>query len=443
MLEVRSLWESKPDGMDPQPLEIAGDSAPNQPVSQSDDTAIRVIFFTDMKGSTALKEDMAVRWDEEAFQRLRQEHDKLLIEIITRDQAGEVVKATGDGFLAVFNRPSTAVERALEIQERLRGHPHVRVRIGIDMGEVRVEAAGGVTRDVFGRHVDWAARAMSLADGGHICVTRPIYTDAFSWITKSRIAWKEHGVYRVKPGDPPLDIFEPYNANLVAPMEQLAAERVASAASADGEAARAAKVHPLRIIRSWEQVARDGRDFAEKGAGMMYWFKVPLGGLSYPEGFRNWLQPALANPRITKIRFVLESTVPAIRRIWYEIVIPLIEAWAAQENRTLTLEQPDDHSGRLVEAGSPPRSVSWVFVDLSMEFTPCFKLLCPDPDTDVASQSEAQIFLSTSSRTVRWKDGTLHTVRIPDAILRVKASEEDSLVYALNTVANQWDMLFS
>ena len=443
MLEVRSRSGSKPDGMDPQPLEIAGDFAPNQPVSQSDDTAIRVIFFTDMKGSTALKEDMAVRWDEEAFQRLRQEHDKLLIEIITRDQAGEVVKATGDGFLAVFNRPSTAVERALEIQERLRGHPHVRVRIGIDMGEVRVEAAGGVTRDVFGRHVDWAARAMSLADGGHICVTRPIYTDAFSWITKSRIAWKEHGVYRVKPGDPPLDIFEPYNANLVAPMEQLAAERVASAASADGEAARAAKVHPLRIIRSWEQVARDGRDFAEKGAGMMYWFKVPLGGLSYPEGFRNWLQPALANPRITKIRFVLESTVPAIRRIWYEIVIPLIEAWAAQENRTLTLEQPDDHSGRLVEAGSPPRSVSWVFVDLSMEFTPCFKLLCPDPDTDVASQSEAQIFLSTSSRTVRWKDGTLHPVRIPDAILRVKASEEDSLVYALNTVANQWDMLFA
>ena len=50
------------------------------------------------------------------------------------------------------------------------------------MGEVRLEATGGVPRDVFGRHVDWAARAMSMADGGHICVTRPIYADAFSWI---------------------------------------------------------------------------------------------------------------------------------------------------------------------------------------------------------------------------------------------------------------------
>ena len=36
----------------------------------------------------------------------------------------------------------------------------------------------------------------------------------------------------------------------------------------------------------------------------------------------------------------------------------------------------------------------------------------------------------------------LHAVRIPDAILRVKATEDDSLLYALNTVANQWDSLF-
>lgn len=414
------------------------------PPAQPEDTVVRVIFFTDMKGSTALKEDLAERWDEHSFQRLRQEHDALLIECITRDQAGQIIKATGDGFLALFTKPSTAVERAMEIQEKLRGHPQVRVRIGIDMGEVRLEATGGVARDVFGRHVDWAARAMSMADGGHICVTRPIYADAFSWITKSRIAWKEHGFHRVKAGDPPLEIFEPYNANLTAPMDRLAGEKVASPLGAgDGPREYVEKVHPLRIVRSWEQVARDGRDFAEKGAGMMYWFKVPLGGLSYPEGFRNFLQPALANPRITKIRFVLEATVPAIRRTWQEMVVPQVQAWAAQEQRAFALEQPDEFSGRLIEPGPPVKSLAWVFIDLSTEFTPCFKLLCPDPDTDVASESEAQIFLSTSTRTVRWKDGTLHPVRIPDAILRVRASEEDSLIYALNTVANQWDMLFS
>src|SRR3972149_5973121 len=166
MLEVRSPWESKRDAMDPQSSEVAGDSAPSQPASQTEDTAIRVIFFTDMKGSTALKQDMAEKWDEGTFQRVRQEPDSLPIEIITRDHAGQIVKSTGDGFLAIFNKPSTAVERAMEIQEKLRGHAHLRVRIGIDTGEVRVESVGGATRDVFGRHVDWAARAMAMADGG-------------------------------------------------------------------------------------------------------------------------------------------------------------------------------------------------------------------------------------------------------------------------------------
>jgi len=406
-------------------------------------TAVRVIFFSDMKGSTALKQDMAEKWDEDAFQRLRRQHDTLLAEVITREGAGEIIKSTGDGFLAIFQRPSTAVERAMEIQERLRGHPQISVRIGMDMGEVCVEVSGGATKDVFGRHVDWAARAMALADGGHICVTRPIYTDAFSWITKSRVAWKEHGFYRVKPGEPPLEIFEPFNANIAQPMDRLAGEAVTQPAAPRAEAARdAGKSAQLRIIRSWEQVARDGREFAEKGAGTMYWFKVPLGGLSYPEGFRNFLQPALVNPKIPKIRFVLDSSVPPIRRIWHETVIPLMQAWAAQEKRDFRLEHHDDDSGRFIEEGSSPKTLAWVLVDLSLEFTPCFKMLIPDLDTDHASESEAQIFLSTASRTMRFKDGTMHAVRIPDAILRVKATEDDSLLHALNTVANQWDSLF-
>jgi class 3 adenylate cyclase len=408
-----------------------------------ENTAVRVVLFSDMKGSTSLKQDMAAKWDEGTFQRLRRQHDVLLTEIITRDRAGEVVKSTGDGFLAVFERPSVAVERALEIQERLRGHSEIQVRIGLDMGEVCVEAASGRVADVFGRHVDWAARAMALADGGHICVTRPVYTDAFSWITKSRVAWKEHGFHRVKPDDAPLEIFEPYNANIASPMERLAGEKIGAVPAAPAGVEKERGRSPqIRIVRSWEQVARDGREFAENGAGMMYWFKVPLGGLSYPEGFRNFLQPALMNPRIPKIRFVLDKTSLAIRRIWHETVLPLAQAWAAHEHRGFQLEQHDEDSGRFIETGPPPKTLAWVFVDLSMEFTPCFKLFCPDPDSDHASESEAQVFLSTASRALRFRDGTLHTVRIPDAILRVKASEEDSLLHALNSVANQWDSLF-
>ena len=432
---------------------MLGNTAPatgkTEPTAHRDETAVVVVFFDDMKGSTALKARIAETSDEQAFQKLRKEHDALLTAIITRDHAGEVIKSTGDGLLAIFYKPSTAVERAIEIQERLHAHPHLSVRIGMDMGEVMVESVGSTKQDAFGRHVDWAARAMELAEGGHICVTSSVYADAFSWITKSRIAWKEHGLYRVKPGEPPLEIFEPYNANIAKPMDSLRGEKVA--VGTGHTQPKPDQVPPerppvgqqqLRLARSWESVARDGRDFAERGAGMMYWFKVPLGGICYPEGFRNFLQPALANPKVPKIRFVLDSSVPIIRQIWEELVLPLVQDWAKQEHHDGRLEKGVE-GGRFVVNTTPPKTLAWVFVDLSQEFIPCFKLLIHDPDTDEDMEPQAQIFLSTAGRTVRFLDGTLRTVRIPDAVLRVTTQENDSLLHALNSVANQWDSLFS
>ncbi|HEV8353128.1 MAG TPA: adenylate/guanylate cyclase domain-containing protein [bacterium] len=416
---------------------------PDRGAPGEDDTSLVVIFFDDMQGSTALKESMAERWDEQTFQRLRKEHDALLTSIITRDGAGEVIKSTGDGLLAIFYKPSTAVERAVEIQDRLHAHPHLSVRIGMDMGEVRVESNGAVKLDAFGRHVDWAARTMQMGDGGHICVTRSVYTDAFSWITKTRIAWKEHGPHRLKPVEPALEIFEPYNANIVQPMEGLRGEKIARPDQPPPvRTAVATAPQQLRLTRSWESVARDGRDFAERGKGMMYWFKVPLGGVCYPEGFRNFLQPALANPRISKIRFILDSSVPIFDQIWHELVLPLVQDWATQEHFEGRLEEHAD-GGRFTFGTLPRRTLAWALVNLAQEFTPCFKLLIHDPDTDEEVEPQAQIFLSTAARTVKFRDGTLQTVRIPDAVLRVSAQENDSLMYALNSVANQWDSLFT
>jgi class 3 adenylate cyclase len=119
--------------------------------ARSEDTRVRVVFFDDMRGSTALKERLTGRGGEEAFQELRKEHDRLVTAVVTRDDAGEVIKSTGDGLIALFERPSTAVERPV---------------------------------------ADWAARAMSLAAAGHICVTRAVYTDAASWVRDEGIAWK-------------------------------------------------------------------------------------------------------------------------------------------------------------------------------------------------------------------------------------------------------------
>src|SRR5918998_995015 len=246
---------------------------------------VRVVLFDDMRGSTVLKDLLAEQSDEEAFHALRREHDRLVGDVVTRDGAGEVVKSTGDGVIALFERPSLAVERALEIQDRMHEHPHLRVRIGLDVGEVKVESVDGRPVDVFGRHVDWSARATSLASDGHICVTRP-------------------------PTAPP----------------------------------------SVAVMRPWEMVARDGRDFAANGAGVMYWFRVPLGGVAYPEGFRNFLQPALENDRITKIRFVLDATVPPIRRFWTDLVIPLVSEWAGGRGASPVIEEPHD-GGRMTNGG--------------------------------------------------------------------------------------------
>lgn len=413
---------------------------------RGEETAVVVVFFDDMKGSLVLKDQLATASDEQAFQMLRREHDALVTEVITRDGAGEVIKSTGDGLLAILFKPSVAVERAVEIQERLHSHPYIKVRIGMDMGEVSLESDALNRRDAFGRHVDWAARAMGLADAGHICVTKTVYTDAFSWIRKSLIAWKDHGAYRVKQGETPLEIFEPFNANVSTPMSELTGERVElqeAIAAQDPQDARPEAVDQehVRLARSWEAVARDGRDFAKKGAGMMYWFKVPLGGVSYPEGFRNFLQPALENRRIPKIRFILDQSVPKVPAIWSDLVIPLLQEWANKSDRTFLLEEGTG-GGRFFEEAEPRTELGWVFGDLSLEFTPCFKLLVPDPDTDEETETRAQIFLSTAQRTMRFKDGELHPVRIPDAVLRVDPQGNESLLQALNSVANHWDALF-
>ncbi len=171
-----------------------------------------VILFTDIVGSTKLKGDMPAA----DYHDLRREHDARLSEIITRDRAGARVKHTGDGYLAVFLRPDVAVRCALDMQRAMRDHK-LNIRIGINMGDVRVERGVGDAPDIFGHNVDWAARCEALAEAGHICVTAPVHKDAALEFNSTVCSWKHHGEHVVKDGETPLDIWEPHEAD-VAPM---------------------------------------------------------------------------------------------------------------------------------------------------------------------------------------------------------------------------------
>src|SRR5262245_1237460 len=69
------------------------------------------LLFTDLVGST----ESLVALGEDRFDSVRDEHDALVGGTIAAHD-GEVVKHTGDGYMAMFHRAGDAVAAAAEIQ---------------------------------------------------------------------------------------------------------------------------------------------------------------------------------------------------------------------------------------------------------------------------------------------------------------------------------------
>ena len=175
-------------------------------------TSVLVILFTDIKGFTEIAER---RGDRHAADLLHR-HDEIVVKAIEEGGAGLVVKHIGDSVMAVFAEPSTAVERALRIQEEIaafnEAHPEVEtigLRIGLHMGQVAVENQAQF--DLVGRHVNRASRVETLADAGQIYLTYPVFDSARGWLrykTGGHIDWKLHGNYLLKGLEEPVEIYE-------------------------------------------------------------------------------------------------------------------------------------------------------------------------------------------------------------------------------------------
>lgn len=185
---------------------------------QEKDTSVLVVMFTDLKGSTEIAE---LRGEDYA-NKLRKRHNDILLEIIERNRQGLYIKNIGDAIMAVFSEPSVAVERALEIQRALYFHnkknpsdQNIIVRIGLHMGQVAVEDK--TSPDVFGRHVNRAARIESLAGGGHVFISYSVYDSAKGWIKDENIHFTKHGDYLVKGIPEPIQIFEAFEIGITTP----------------------------------------------------------------------------------------------------------------------------------------------------------------------------------------------------------------------------------
>jgi class 3 adenylate cyclase/tetratricopeptide (TPR) repeat protein len=92
----------------------------------------------------------------------------------TRAQADDqlIRLPTGDGMALVFFRdPEAPVRCALELTKILRGHPAIRLRMGIHTGPVYRVADINANRNVAGGGINIAQRVMDCGDAGHILVS--------------------------------------------------------------------------------------------------------------------------------------------------------------------------------------------------------------------------------------------------------------------------------
>ena len=190
-----------------------------------------VLMFTDIVGSVDLKK----KYGNEEAGRLIAEHDRLFREVIESVNNAEILKDTGDGFLARFSTTSEAVIASLRFQYALyevgiETHHPIEVRIGIHLGEVSeldLETTG--IAKVSGLAVDLAARVMGLALPGQTLLTRAACDNARQYVREHpvvsddeneplpKLRWMAHGRYLFQGHDEALEIFE-VGAEGIAPL---------------------------------------------------------------------------------------------------------------------------------------------------------------------------------------------------------------------------------
>lgn len=125
------------------------------------------IAFSDIEESTQQAEAMG----DHRWYRALIAHNAIIEELVSTYK-GSVIKSVGDGFMITFTSAGRATRWAVAVQRQITAygidHPDeaVRVRLGLHTGEA-IEANG----DLFGIHVNTAARIANLATGGQIMVS--------------------------------------------------------------------------------------------------------------------------------------------------------------------------------------------------------------------------------------------------------------------------------
>jgi class 3 adenylate cyclase len=153
---------------------------------------LATVMFTDIVDSTR----QAAAIGDRDWTGKRQAHDQAVRSGIEH-QRGKVVKAMGDGFLAVFDGPARAVRagQAASAAARQLGLP---IRVGLHTGEIAHERD-----DIAGIAVSIAARVAALAGANEVLVSSTVR----DLVAGSGLKFRERGLETLKGIDEPMRIY--------------------------------------------------------------------------------------------------------------------------------------------------------------------------------------------------------------------------------------------
>lgn len=148
----------------------------SQVINADEGLSIRdiTILFTDLKGSTALYEEIG---DAKAFFLVRQHFDAL--GRVIAERGGAIVKTIGDAVMAVFDNPISATNAAVEMIESLKVFnetisQELILKVGIHWGH-SIAVTLNERIDYFGQTVNIAARVQALAEANEVYLTADVY----------------------------------------------------------------------------------------------------------------------------------------------------------------------------------------------------------------------------------------------------------------------------
>ena len=161
-------------------------------------------LFTDIEGSTQLWEQRS-----EAMKLALASHDSILRETVESNR-GHVIKTTGDGVHAVFEKAidavnaSIAAQSAIQTPEFLKNSKvSLRVRMGLHTGEAELRDG-----DYYGQSVNRAARIMSLAYGGQVLISAATAELIRDTVSANVITLQTLGKHRLKDLARPEHIYQ-------------------------------------------------------------------------------------------------------------------------------------------------------------------------------------------------------------------------------------------